>query len=462
MPGGPAWHRRQQLKRRQARDTLRTCANLLQDHHGSAAPSAVLGFLGCDGGRGEFQEGAMAKEHKGGNQRQRAADHRAARSSDAWCCKICLGSDGLPFRNFGDRKACHKCGLAKGSCFLRKSDVASKRPPSSNMAERQAQQRQATLEDSNRELRQQLAAKERELARLAAGPKESEGPVGKAGVEAGVLQSATAEAEASKTLWKHIQQLKGLDPALRETLCASSGGYEATLRGLESRLDAECTKQREQKPIAEQKASADAHLKRMQKAKDEAASKLQQLQVEQAALAAKVASQTTALAVADAKLHKARLEVAAITEKATAELRSAGSIDSSITAAAVTGWFNKLPPEVAQHAEAQQAMHTVMQLMQKLDAAKTKTETGAAHPLPAAQASNTEQAEAATFDELEEMELDEDQASALATRISLPKGEDEEEEQYQDRIKASTARLRGGSLPLAGRGMLVKKTVQKK
>ena len=70
--------------------------------------------------------------------------------------------------------------------------------------------------------------------------------------------------------------------------------------------------------------------------------------------------------------------------------------------------------------------------------------------------------EAGAFDELEEMELDEDQASLLAKRMAPPKGDDEEEEKYQERIKSSVAKLRAGSIPLAGRGLLVKKTLQKK
>ena len=51
-------------------------------------------------------------------------------------------------------------------------------------------------------------------------------------------------------------------------------------------------------------------------------------------------------------------------------------------------------------------MRIVMGLMQKLDVAKTVAESGAAHPLPTAHASNAEQAENAAFAELEEMELE--------------------------------------------------------
>lgn len=36
-----------------------------------------------------------------------------------WLCRMCKHDDGKPFRNFTDRKTCHKCKVAKGACFLR-------------------------------------------------------------------------------------------------------------------------------------------------------------------------------------------------------------------------------------------------------------------------------------------------------------------------------------------------------
>ena len=424
-------------------------------HHGSSVPARAKSHLALL----EMGKKSSARE---GNQAERKARAGEVRSADDWCCKACLGPDGQPYRNFGDRKVCRKCQVPKGSCFLRKADATNSRCPSSSIAERQARQRQTSLEEANRELCQKLAAKERELSKLAGGNQQGNGREGKDEVKSQLQQPASVELSAAKTLRKQIQQLKALDPDLRQSLCANKGGYDAFLKDLEGQLDAVCIKQREERPLSEQKASTEAHLKKMQRAKDDATSKMEKLQADHAELASKIAEQTATLVDIDAKLQKARVEVAAVTEKASAELRGAASGDSAVTASAVTSWFNKLPPEVAQHAEAQQAMQTVMALMGKLDHAKTAAQS-ASSAQPALSAAAAGQAgDAEAFDELDEMELDETQAAALAKRITSPKGDDEEEEQYQERIKVSSAKLRGGSLPLSGRGMLVKKTVQKK
>ena len=105
--------------------------------------------------------------------RQRTSDDKAARSAEAWCCKICQAPDGKPFRNFGDRRACHKCGLAKGSSFLRKADETPKRPPSSNMAERQAKQRLQSKDSEIARLRKELEAFRRGPALPTSVPTES-------------------------------------------------------------------------------------------------------------------------------------------------------------------------------------------------------------------------------------------------------------------------------------------------
>ena len=77
----------------------------------------------------------MAPARKG-NQADRAASSRAARSIDDWTCKVCTGRDGAAYRNFGDRKSCHKCGITKGACFLAKVEKSS--GPATNKAARQA------------------------------------------------------------------------------------------------------------------------------------------------------------------------------------------------------------------------------------------------------------------------------------------------------------------------------------
>jgi hypothetical protein len=63
---------------------------------------------------------------------QRREGDGGARRPD-WLCRLCEGTDGQPFRNFGSRTACFKCARAKGSCHL----VA---PPPRSLAERQVRQ----------------------------------------------------------------------------------------------------------------------------------------------------------------------------------------------------------------------------------------------------------------------------------------------------------------------------------
>ena len=36
----------------------------------------------------------------------------------AWLCSICLGKDGLPYKNFGHRMDCNICAVSKGKCHL--------------------------------------------------------------------------------------------------------------------------------------------------------------------------------------------------------------------------------------------------------------------------------------------------------------------------------------------------------
>ena len=401
-------------------------------------------------------------QKRSGNQSQRQSSARAARSTDDWCCKLCCGQDGQAYRNHGHRTSCHKCQVAKGASFLCKvGDAHGQGPgpgsasPSSSKADRE---RHAGLEKSNRELREKLAAKERELTDLTARGK-LEGEAG-CRVEAKV-EAASAELPAAKALHRQIQQLKGLDPVLRDSLCAHRGGSEAVLRDLEVRHEAECAKQREQRPLAQQKSSAEAHLKRMQRAKTEAANKLEQMQAAQAELAAKIASQTNAVAEADSKLQKARLEVVAITEKATAELRGTSHSCSAVTVSAVTGWFGKLPTEVVEHPQAQEAMQKIMSLIGKLDTAKQVVEAGSAQPVRPESAAAPEASAAASAASLsatvcEEMDDDLLDALAVAATGGDEEAEDEDGAAKAQRIAAAKARLR------AKRGELAKKMVLKK
>ena len=47
----------------------------------------------------------------------RAMAPPAGHTTPAWECRGCYGADGKRYRNNGSRKSCHKCSVAKGSCF---------------------------------------------------------------------------------------------------------------------------------------------------------------------------------------------------------------------------------------------------------------------------------------------------------------------------------------------------------
>ena len=397
---------------------------------------------------------------KQGNQHQQRRRAGDARSSADWCCKLCLGPDGKAYRNCGDRKACNKCHVDKGTCFLCKAAKAPGSPPSSNLAERQAKLQRQELSKQLRVRDEEIHKLKRQLAGSAANEQQRKEPVGR--VE-GSLQPSSADLPATKTLQRQIQQLKGLDPVFRETLCASKGGYQTFLGELEGRLEAEYAKQREQKPISQQKASAEAHLKKMQRAKSEADCKLEELQSAHAELAAKIAMQMAAVSEADAKLQKARLEVAAVTEKATAELRGASCSDSAVTASAVTGWFGKLPTDVVEHLQAQHAMQTIMELMEKLDKAKQVVEAEAAQPLPSAPDMEGPEASAAAAAALPSAAgadyMDDDFLEALAEAAAGEADDDDDGASKAQQVAATKARLKAKRGELA-RKMLVKRTVK--
>ena len=222
---------------------------------------------------------------------------------------------------------------------------------------------------------QQLQAENKSLKAqcksLQATAAQSSAPPYEAGADEGV---ANADKLAAKALQRKIQALKDMDPELRDQLCENMGGYTTFLAQLEGELQQAWARQRVHKPLAQQKASAEAHLKKRQKGRDEAATELHKLLEQQAELEAQLAQQKTVLAEAEVALQQAKLDLVAIAEKATAELRgdgSPGSFDqtSLVTAAAVRDYFQRLPASVAEHNEGQHVIQTVMALLDRLDAA---------------------------------------------------------------------------------------------
>lgn len=268
---------------------------------------------------------------------------------------------------------------------------------------------------------------------------------------------SAADKQATKALQKKIQHLKDMDPELRDVLCEGKGGFAVFLAQLEDELRQAWARQRDQKPLAQQKASAEAHLKRKQKCRDEAAGELQRLTMQQAELDTKLVLQKSALAEAEAALQQAKLDAVAIAERATAELRGDGKTASYtqasiVTATTVKDFFKQLPPAVAEHEDGKQVIKQVMVLLEKLDAA-ARAQAAAASSTPeklgaAASAAEASLPGAQLAGEDEEMQIvNDDLLDQMAEAAVPPAGEaDGEGEDRKIRVAEIRERLKARRL----------------
>ena len=58
-------------------------------------------------------------------------------SNGEWCCRVCRGPDGKPWRNWADKTHCHKCKVHKGKIHL----AASSKPGCPTVSKRQGEQK---------------------------------------------------------------------------------------------------------------------------------------------------------------------------------------------------------------------------------------------------------------------------------------------------------------------------------
>jgi DNA repair exonuclease SbcCD ATPase subunit len=209
--------------------------------------------------------------------------------------------------------------------------------------------------------------------------------------------SATDKIEAA-ALQKQIQQINDMDSTLRDLLCESKGGYEAFVAQLQQKRQQIFAKHRSALPIELQKSKSEAHLRNVQRSKDEADAKLAELQEQQLVLQAMVERQSVLVANADSKVQSAKNELATITQQAAAgalaEVLGASPPQdvgrpTALTASVVKDYFQKLPERVVVHPEGQQTIQQVMVLLEKLDTAAAAAESAEQSPsLPAADGHN--------------------------------------------------------------------------
>ena len=79
-------------------------------------------------------------------------------SAAKWLCKHCVTREGKPFLNHADKRACHRCNVSKGACFLR--DVPNKttpstRPPSQSVTGQAGGGQNKVIKDLEKQLREQ-------------------------------------------------------------------------------------------------------------------------------------------------------------------------------------------------------------------------------------------------------------------------------------------------------------------
>ena len=121
----------------------------------------------------------------------------------------------------------------------------------------------------------------------------------------GTSKSAT-DKNAAKETQKRMANIRSMEPGLQKELCAPYGGYEVYMRKLEKQLHEERVQQRGQKPLGQQRASADAHQRKMQKAKDEIVAKREKAQSQFEQLAKDIENLDATCLEAEAKLQEAK------------------------------------------------------------------------------------------------------------------------------------------------------------
>ena len=306
------------------------------------------------------------------------------------------------------------------------------------------QQAKPACSNSNPSVHKELLALKKELATLKAAKSPCEAPTGSL-PSAETLALSDEDKAAVKALQKQIQQLKELGPELRSSLCDPHGGYDTFVARLEGKRQAIFAKHRSTMPLEVQRQKCQQFLKGVQKHRDDAESELADLQRQRSDLDEKIARQAQCLADAEIKLQAAKMEAATLAQAAAEQsTAAAGSIDqarqgqaSIVTAQAVKGFFQTLPPMVAEHPEGIEAVKQVMSLLEKLDSAAkvagaSDQENGKApagppsQPLPMAD---------------EEMQLDEDLLDQMAEAATAPAGDGEGEAEAR-RLRVSEAKDR--------------------
>jgi len=216
-------------------------------------------------------------------------------------------------------------------------------------AEKQVKEAKAELEASrkgNNKLRQQAA--EDRKARQAAEAKVADAGKGKepAADDGEKVEGPGADAGGAasriKALREKLKAAQAVALEARPYVDGGHGGHAELVAALEKEIEDACSAQREAKPLDARKASADAHLRKMGKLREQAAEKLRKTREQSDALLKKLAEDEAESASVEKRFVAAQQEVASIAEKVAADLRGSPSSAQLLSADAATADEAKL------------------------------------------------------------------------------------------------------------------------
>ena len=146
-----------------------------------------------------------------------------------------------------------------------------------------------------------------------------------------VHEKAAATAKRTKAAEKSVKGLRAFDAEVREGIADFEGLAKA-----EAELDAARSHTRELRPIREQKASAENHFKKTQGLLAGAQAQKQELQKRHDEIAEQLKEQDALIADFEAHVRKARVQLLALSDKPTKDLRDA-AVPSATTSDFVPG-----------------------------------------------------------------------------------------------------------------------------
>lgn len=255
-----------------------------------------------------------------------SSNARGARATvaTAWLCRFCTKPNGDSLVNRADNKQCHACKKLKGQCFKAKFEKSNSRSPTTSRNDRhpgpwngngQALQR---FEDKLNKLAERVAQHLPASSPSPAATAEQQQPKTSDNCE------VSAEAEGVKFWRGLLRQVSAMDDSSQTTVLLGMSKADR-LQELNHELERAQEELRGSKPLTNQQASVDAHLRRLHATLDNDNSKL--ADAEEALLAATAARDERLAAVAQtqAKIEGAKKQAAEVASKLAAEHGAAPS-----------------------------------------------------------------------------------------------------------------------------------------